>query len=85
MTTIKPAVPTATASPRRALGDERLGMDAAALGESVLQHLEYTLAELPRHVELQRRDVDVSGPVSALAALLVLLGLAAAVRWNPAT
>ena len=51
MTTIKPAVPTATASPRRALGNARLGMDAAALGDSVLQHLEYTLAELPRHVD----------------------------------
>jgi hypothetical protein len=51
MTTIKPAVPTATASPRRALCNARLGMDAAALGDSVLQHLEYTLAELPRHVD----------------------------------
>src|SRR5262245_38758688 len=51
MTTIKPAVPSATASPRRALSDARLGMDAPALADSVLHHLEYTLSELPRHVD----------------------------------
>src|SRR5262245_11707378 len=51
MTTIKPAVPSATASPRRALSDARLGMDAPALADSVLHHLEYTLSELPRQVD----------------------------------
>src|SRR6516225_2516136 len=30
---------------------ERLGSDAQALGRSILDHLEYTLAELPGHVD----------------------------------
>jgi starch phosphorylase len=51
MDTITPAVATATGSPRQALSRERLGMDAAALKQAVLEHLEYTLAELPRHVD----------------------------------
>jgi starch phosphorylase len=51
MTAITPAVATATATPRQALADDTLGMDAAALKDSMLRHLEYTLAELPRHVD----------------------------------
>jgi starch phosphorylase len=50
MSVITPAVATATASPRQAL-TTNLGMDPAALKHSVLRHLEYTLAELPRHVD----------------------------------
>src|SRR5262245_38513545 len=51
MNTITPAVASATATPRRALSHDTLGMDSAAVRDSVLQHLEYTLAELPRHVD----------------------------------
>jgi len=51
MTAITPAVAAATATPRQALTEEGLGMDPAALKHSVLRHLEYTLAELPRHVD----------------------------------
>src|SRR4030095_6760640 len=51
MTAITPAVATAIATPRQALTDDTLGMDATALRHSVLEHLEYTLAELPRHVD----------------------------------
>jgi glycogen phosphorylase len=51
MTTIKPAVAAAIAAPRQDLTGSRLGMDAAALRQSFLQHLEYTLSELPRHVD----------------------------------
>src|SRR5499426_4174614 len=50
MSVITPAVAAATATPRQALTGT-LGMDAAALKHSVLRHLEYTLAELPRHVD----------------------------------
>jgi starch phosphorylase len=51
MSTITPAVSTATSTPRRALAGDSLGMDAAALKDSVLRHLEFALAELPRHVD----------------------------------
>jgi glycogen phosphorylase len=51
MSTITPAVAAATSTPREALSGDTLGMDAAALKHSVLRHLEYTLAELPRHVD----------------------------------
>jgi starch phosphorylase len=51
MSAITPAVASATATPRHALTDDRLGMDAPALRDSLLRHLEYTLAELPRHVD----------------------------------
>jgi glycogen phosphorylase len=51
MNAISPAVAGATASPRQELSDESLGVDVAALKQSVLQHLQYTLAELPCHVD----------------------------------
>src|SRR5262245_65947801 len=50
MSVITPAVAASTATPRQALTGT-LGMDADALKHSVLRHLEYTLAELPRHVD----------------------------------
>jgi glycogen phosphorylase len=46
MDTNAPAVVGATGSPR-----ERLGTDAPALKQAILEHLEYTLAELPGHVD----------------------------------
>src|SRR5262249_18418781 len=51
MTAVTPAVAAATATPREVLAADALGMDAAALKHSLLAHLEYTLAELPRHVD----------------------------------
>jgi glycogen phosphorylase len=51
MSRITPAVAAATSTPRQALNGDTLGIDAAALKHSVLRHLEYTLAELPRHVD----------------------------------
>jgi starch phosphorylase len=46
-----PAVSGATGSPAQALSRERLGVDAPAMKRSILEHLEYTLAELPGHVD----------------------------------
>ena len=51
-------------------------------GASDADQLQSVLADLPRHVEVQRRDVEVSVGFSALGAVLVLLGLCAAVRWS---
>src|SRR5215472_17112571 len=49
--TITPVVASATATPSQELAGDTLGTDAAALKQSILRHLEYTLAELPRHVD----------------------------------
>src|SRR5262249_38733620 len=46
-----PAVASATRSPMQSLPRGRLGTDASALKEAILAHLEYTLAELPGHVD----------------------------------
>jgi starch phosphorylase len=51
MPRITPAVAAADESPREALPYDQLGSDAASIKRSILQHLEYTLAELPRHVD----------------------------------
>ena len=51
MEPISPAVPTATRTPRQALPYDSLGMDVPSMKEGMLRHLEYTLAELPRHVD----------------------------------
>ncbi len=45
--------------------------------------LQAVLADLPRQVEVQQRDVELSAALAALAALLILLSVAAAVRWTP--
>jgi Ca-activated chloride channel family protein len=44
--------------------------------------LKGVLADLPRHVQVQKRDVEVSVALAGLAAALVLLGGWAAVRWS---
>jgi len=44
--------------------------------------LQKVLSELPRHVQLQHRDVELGAPLAALAALLILLSIGAAVRWS---
>jgi len=43
--------PYASSAPREALPYDSLGTDALALKRGVLSHLEYTLAELPAHVD----------------------------------
>lgn len=44
--------------------------------------LQKVLSELPRHVQLQHRDVELGAPLAGLAALLILLAVGAAVRWS---
>ena len=44
--------------------------------------LQDVLADLPRHVQVQQREIEVSVWLAALAGLLVLLGVGAAVRWS---
>jgi starch phosphorylase len=41
----------AVSTPRQVLPYDTLGMDADALKRSILAHLEFTLAELPKHVD----------------------------------
>ena len=43
--------------------------------------LQGVLDDLPRHVDLEQRDVDVSSGFAALAALALLAGLGLAGRW----
>ena len=50
-TPIKPAVPSAKASPLQALPTDSLGMDSESLKNGLLAQLQYTLAELPAHVD----------------------------------
>lgn len=51
-------------------------------GASDAGQLQEVLADLPRHVQLQQRDVEVSAGLAGVAALLVLLAVGAAVRWS---
>jgi Ca-activated chloride channel family protein len=44
--------------------------------------LQAVLADLPRQVQVQQRDVELTAPLAGLAALLVLLCVAAAARWT---
>ncbi len=46
-----PPAPVASAAPLQALPYGALGMDAESLKNGILGHLEYTLAELPKHVD----------------------------------
>jgi starch phosphorylase len=50
---IKPPPTVAPAAPRQALPYDTLGMDAEALKKGILGHLQYTLAELPQHVDTE--------------------------------
>jgi Ca-activated chloride channel family protein len=51
----------------------------SASGADQLQHV---LSDLPQHVQLQQRQVEISVAFAGLAALLVLLAVAAALRWS---
>jgi Ca-activated chloride channel homolog len=46
------------------------------------ERLQTVLEDLPRSVQSQRRDVEVSVVLAGLAALLVLVGVWAAARWT---
>jgi starch phosphorylase len=50
---IKPPPTVAPAAPRQALPYDTLGMDAESLKKGILGHLQYTLAELPQHVDTE--------------------------------
>ncbi len=45
--------------------------------------LQGVLADLPKHVDVQERDVEVTVGLAALAALVLLGGLLLAGRWSP--
>ena len=47
----RPSSGGAPAAPRQALPYDALGMDAESLKTAILGHLQYTLAELPKHVD----------------------------------
>src|SRR5262245_51283860 len=49
----KPPAAFASPAPRPALPYDTLGMDAESLKRGILAHLEFTLAELPRHVDTE--------------------------------
>ena len=51
-------------------------------GASGADQLQGVLADLPRHVEVQRRDLEVTAALAGLAALLLLGSMGAAVRWS---
>ena len=44
--------------------------------------LQDVLSDLPRHVQLQHKDVELGAPLAGLAAILMLLAVGAAVRWT---
>jgi Ca-activated chloride channel homolog len=62
----------------RAVADTTGGKYFKALDADQLQGV---LDNLPRHVDLQERDVDISAGFAGLAALVLLTGLGLAVRW----
>jgi len=41
------------------------------------------LSDLPKHVTIQQRDIDLSAGFAALAAVALLLGLGLSIRWTP--
>ena len=47
--------------------------------------LQSVLTDLPKHVDVQERDVEISFGFAALAAVALLLGLWLAGRWRPFT
>jgi Ca-activated chloride channel homolog len=51
-------------------------------GASDAGQLQDVLADLPRHVQVQHKQVEVTAPLAALAALLLLAAGAAAVRYT---
>jgi Ca-activated chloride channel family protein len=44
--------------------------------------LQTVLADLPLHVQIQKRNIEISSGLTGLAAILILLSVGAAVRWS---
>jgi Ca-activated chloride channel homolog len=54
----------------------------AYFGATDADQLGDVLADLPKHVTVQQRDVDLSAGFAALAAVALLLGLGLSLRWT---
>ena len=55
----------------------------AYFGATDASQLGAVLGDLPKHVTMQQRDVDLSAGFAALAAVALLLGLGLSLRWTP--
>jgi Ca-activated chloride channel homolog len=55
----------------------------AYFGATDADQLGDVLADLPKHVTVQQRDVDLSAGFAALATVALLLGLGLSLRWTP--
>ena len=54
----------------------------AYFGATDADQLGAVLGDLPKHVTVQQRDVDLSAGFAALAAAALLLGLGLSLRWT---
>ena len=54
-------------------------------GATDAAQLTSVLADLPKHVTVQQRDIDLSAGFAALAAVALLLGLGLSIRWTAVT
>ena len=55
----------------------------AYFGATDADQLGAVLGDLPKHVTVQQRDIDLSAGFAALAAVALLLGLGLSLRWTP--
>ena len=55
----------------------------AYFGATDADQLDAVLSDLPKHVTIQQRDIDLSAGFAALAAVALLLGLGLSIRWTP--
>ena len=55
----------------------------AYFGATDADQLDAVLNDLPKHVTVQQRDIDLSAGFAALAAVALLLGLGLSLRWTP--
>ncbi|WP_404389717.1 VWA domain-containing protein [Humibacillus xanthopallidus] len=55
----------------------------AYFGATDADQLGAVLGDLPKHVTVQQRDIDLSAGFAALAAMALLLGLGLSLRWTP--
>jgi Ca-activated chloride channel family protein len=47
------------------------------------EQLNTVLADLPKHVTVEKQDIEISAGFVALAAMLLLAGLGLSLRWSP--
>jgi Ca-activated chloride channel family protein len=55
----------------------------AYFGATDADQLDAVLRDLPKHVTMQQRDIDLSAGFAALAAVALLLGLGLSIRSSP--